>query len=81
MDLQPGTSRSHVYDIGLHAADDRQVWEHARRESAVIVSKDQDFVDRWLLNGTPVALIWVRRGNCSNDALMAWLEPMWAETQ
>jgi predicted nuclease of predicted toxin-antitoxin system len=75
-----GRHATHVCDIGLHAVDDRDVWEHARREGAVIISKDQDFVDRWLLSESPVTLIWIRKGNCSNDALMAWLEPLWAET-
>lgn len=70
----------HVFDIGLHAADDPVVWEHARTEDAVIVSKDEDFVDRWVLDPTPVALVWIRKGNCSNQALISWLEPLWAAT-
>jgi predicted nuclease of predicted toxin-antitoxin system len=53
------------------AADDRAIWEHAIRNDAVIISKDQDFVDRWLLSETPVGLIWLRKGNCSSGALMA----------
>jgi hypothetical protein len=24
--------------------------------------------------------VWIQEGNCSNDALMAWLEPLWFET-
>lgn len=70
----------HVFDVGLHMADDSAIWEHARQEDAVLVSKDEDFVDRWLLNETPVALIWIRKGNCSNRALLAWFEPLWPET-
>ena len=45
----------------------------------MIISKDEDFVDRWLLSKEEIALIWVRRGNCSNAALVAWLEPMWQD--
>jgi hypothetical protein len=26
-----------------------------------------------------VPLIWVRRGNCSNQALFAWLQPLWPD--
>ena len=69
-----------MFEIGLQAADDPVIWEHARRENAVIISKDEDFVDRWLLSEMPVALIWIRKGNCSNQALMAWFEPFWPET-
>jgi predicted nuclease of predicted toxin-antitoxin system len=49
------------------------------REQAVIDSQDEDFVDRWLLSHNPVAVIWIRKGNCSNRALMAWFEPLWPD--
>ena len=87
--LPPGLARwissqghraTHVFDIDLHAAADPVIWAHARKENAVIVSKDEDFVDRWLLSETPVALIWIRKGNCSSEALMAWFGPLWPET-
>jgi predicted nuclease of predicted toxin-antitoxin system len=64
----------------MHKASDPAVWEYALKEGRVLVTKDEDFVDRWLLSNTPIALVWIRRGNCSNDALMAWLEPLWPET-
>jgi len=51
-----GHDAAHVFDRGLQAADDPAIWEHARTENAVIISKDEDFVDRWLLSETPVAL-------------------------
>jgi predicted nuclease of predicted toxin-antitoxin system len=74
-----GHQATHVFDIGLQAAGDPVIWEHARKSNAVIISKDEDFVDRWLLSDAPVALIWIRKGNCSNRALMAWFEPFWSE--
>lgn len=37
---------------------------------------DQDFVHRWLLSESPVTLVWTT----ANEALMAWLEPLWAAT-
>ena len=49
--LPPGLARwissqghraTHVFDIHLHAAADPVIWEHARNEKAVIVSKDED---------------------------------------
>jgi predicted nuclease of predicted toxin-antitoxin system len=75
-----GHQATHVFEIGLYTADDQAIWEHARRQNAVIISKDEDFVDRWLLDETPVVLIWIRKGNCSNEALMTWFEPLWPET-
>jgi predicted nuclease of predicted toxin-antitoxin system len=91
-----GHQAIHVFDTGLHAAGDTQIWEFARNatlmimteagpvrwiahgESAVIITKDEDFVDRWILSDNPVPLIWIRKGNCSNQALLRWLEPLWS---
>lgn len=75
-----GHQATHVFDVTLHAADDPVIWEHARQNIAVLISKDEDFVDRWLMSDAPVALVWIRKGNCSNRALLAWFEPLWPET-
>ena len=75
-----GHQAAHVFERGLQTADDRVIWECARSENAVIVSKDEDFVDRLLLSDRPVALVWIRKGNCSNRALLRWLELLWPDT-
>lgn len=64
----------------MQTATDPVIWEDARQSNAIIISKDEDFVDRWLMSEAPVALIWIRKGNCSNRALIEWLEPLWPET-
>ena len=74
-----GHQATHVLEVGLQAADDDPIWEYARKQEAVIVSKDEDFVDRWLLSDRPVPLVWIRKGNCSNQALLVWLEPLWQD--
>jgi predicted nuclease of predicted toxin-antitoxin system len=74
-----GHQATHVFDLGFHTADDPVIWERARNEQAVIISKDEDFVDRWLLSDQPVSFVWIRKGNCSNRALLAWLEPLWPD--
>ena len=76
--MERGHEASHVFDLGLHAADDPVIWERAQTENAIIISKDQDFVDRWILSDRPVALVWIRRGNCS--ALIEWFELLWPDT-
>ena len=78
--VERGHEASHVFDLGLHEADDPVIWERAQTENAIIISKDQDFVDRWTLSDRPVALVWIRRGNCSNQALIEWLELLWPDT-
>ncbi len=75
-----GHQASHVFDVALLKASDPDIWEHARQQNAIIINKDEDFVDRWLMNEAPVGLIWIRKGNCSNRALPAWFEPLWPDT-
>jgi predicted nuclease of predicted toxin-antitoxin system len=74
-----GHPATHVFDLNLAAADDFEIWELARRERAIIISKDEDFADLWSLRGEGVALVWLRKGNCSNRALISWLTPLWPE--
>ena len=74
-----GHTAAHVAEIGLREADDATLWEHARTHGGILISKDEDFVDRWLLSNKPVPLLWIRKGNCSNRALVTWLEPFWPD--
>ena|SRR5581483_1271797 len=64
-DLFPDST--HVRDVGLKTADDLLVWDYARTNDLVIVSKDADMHDRSLLFGYPPKVIWVRLGNCSTS--------------
>jgi len=61
-DIFPGSV--HVRDLGLSRADDQTVWDHARANDFVIVSKDSDFHQRSFVYGPPPKVIWVRLGNC-----------------
>jgi predicted nuclease of predicted toxin-antitoxin system len=61
-DLYPDSV--HVREVGLRQADDADVWEYAKQEGFVIVSKDSDFQQRSLLYGSPPKFIWLRVGNC-----------------
>jgi len=64
-DLFPAST--HVRDIGLKAADDPLVWDYARANDFMIVSKDADMHDLSLLYGNPPKVIWLRLGNCSTS--------------
>lgn len=57
----------HVRDVGLKAADDPVVWEHAKSNDLMIVSKDSDMHQRSFVFGYPPKVIWVRLGNCSTS--------------
>lgn len=54
---------AHVRDVGLRGAPDRRIWEHARDNGFVIVSKDDDFRQRSLLEGAPPKVVWLQVGN------------------
>lgn len=62
-DLFPGSA--HVRDLGMAAASDVEIWDRARRDGFVIVSKDNDFQQMSFVHGAPPKVIWIRRGNCS----------------
>ena len=74
-----GHPAAHVVEHGLQAVDDPLIWQFAQAKSLVIVSKDEDFVDRWLLKPEGVRVVWIRKGNCSNQTLLAWLELLWPD--
>ena len=70
-DLYPDSSHLHL--LGLDKADDEEVWEFARREGFLIVTKDADFNDLCLLSGFPPKVVWIRRGNCKTKEVEAVL--------
>jgi predicted nuclease of predicted toxin-antitoxin system len=59
----PGSS--HVTSIGLGGAPDLAIWEHAKANDFIVISKDDDFRSLSLVNGAPPKVIWMRVGNAS----------------
>jgi len=67
-----GFACRHVVDIGMDASDDREIWQLAKDEGLVIVTKDEDFVLMAARDGEAAPqVIWVRVGNCRKSALLA----------
>ena len=66
-----GHEAEHVGDAGLLTAADARIWEYATAIGAVVVTKDEDFVTLRALSkhGGP-AIIWVRIGNTTRQALI-----------
>lgn len=62
-DLYP--SSAHVDPLGLGEVDDRVVWNYARQNGFLVVTKDSDFSELVVYLGFPPKVIWIRRGNCS----------------
>ena len=49
----------------MKATDDPIVWDYAKDNDFIIVSKDADMHDLSLVFGIPPKVIWLRLGNCS----------------
>lgn len=60
-DLFPGSA--HVKDFELIRSEDREIWEYAKANNFVLVSKDTDFYQRGILLGPPPKFIYLRVGN------------------
>ena len=66
-DLYPGSQ--HVQETGLSSIADFQIWEFAKENGLVIVTKDKDFREFSLDMGSPPKLIWIGLGNCATHRI------------
>jgi predicted nuclease of predicted toxin-antitoxin system len=66
-----GHDAEHVFESGLHLLDDRALWARALVDDRIIVSKDEDFLYLSTQPNEAGRFLWVRLGNCRNDALLA----------
>ena len=72
-----GVSAEHVSDVGLLAASDGIIWEHAAQSGAVIVTKDEDFaLWRSVSVSRHPTVVWLRVGNTRKAELLQWFEPL-----
>jgi predicted nuclease of predicted toxin-antitoxin system len=63
-DIYPGSN--HVHQCGLGSSDDATIWEYAKTNGFIIVSKDSDFEERSIVLGHPPKVIWLRISNCTS---------------
>jgi predicted nuclease of predicted toxin-antitoxin system len=68
-----------VSELGLTSAEDSEIFAAARAASAVVMTKDSDFVDLVLRLGPPPQIIWLTCGNTSNSALRVVLRGAWPQ--
>ena len=60
---------SALRDVGLRDAEDRENFPAARRQTAIVMTKDSDFVTLQNKLGAPPKIIWITCGNTSNARL------------
>lgn len=64
----PGSSQ--VVLLGLESATDRVVWQTAKDQEFVIVTRDSDFEEFSLVFGQPPQVIWLKTKNQSRAATL-----------
>ena len=64
-----GLDASALRDLSLRDAQDIEIFEAARAENAVIMTKDSDFIDLVCRLGTPPQILWLTCGNVTNRHL------------
>ncbi len=74
-----GYLAEHVFDLGMAAADDRDIWAYALRVGAVVITKDEDFPERRARAGGGPSIVWIRVGNTSRRDLLTWFRFRLAE--
>ncbi|MCY7391246.1 MAG: DUF5615 family PIN-like protein [Leptolyngbyaceae cyanobacterium CAN_BIN12] len=56
-------------DLGLRNAEDPEIFEAAKAQGIIFMTKDSDFVDLVERLEAPPQIIWLTCGNTSNDRL------------
>lgn len=64
-----GVTAVALRDIGLRDAEDPEIFETAKAQGVIVMTKDSDFVDLVDRLGSPPQIIWLTCGNTSNDRL------------
>ena len=57
----PGSTQ--VKQVGLEQADDFTIWRFAKDDGFTIVTKDSDFHEISLVQGSPPKILWLKCGN------------------
>ncbi len=65
-DTFPGSTQ--VALLGMENADDRTIWNFAKDNDFVIVTKDSDFFEMTSMYGQPPQIVWLKIGNQSKAA-------------
>lgn len=56
--------------LGLETASDSEIWQYAKANGFVIVSRDSDFQERSLVAGHPPQVVWLKIPNRSKTDVL-----------
>lgn len=74
-----GVSAMALRDLGLRDAEDSAIFEAARAQGVIFMTKDSDFVDLVERLGPPPQIIWLTCGNTSNARLRNILQAVFPQ--
>jgi len=60
----------HIKEFGLEQTNDDIIWNFAKTNNYIIVSKDSDFHQKSLLWGHPPKFIYLKVGNCPTSYIV-----------
>lgn len=66
-------------DVGLRDAEDHEIFQAAKAQAVIFITKDSDFVELVDRLGAPPQILWLTCGNTSNDRLREILSATLAE--
>ena len=78
-DCYPGSSQIEI--LGLRGASDSTVWNYAKENGFVLVSKDNDFRQRSFQHGAPPKVVWLSVGNVSTTFIQQLLRESQAQIE
>jgi predicted nuclease of predicted toxin-antitoxin system len=62
-------------------ASDSEIWKVAKASDFTILTKDTDFFNTLLQQGTPPKVIWIRMGNLRKHDLIEKIKARWIKIQ
>lgn len=78
--FQPSFPVEYVTVLGKDPSD-HQIWNYARNNDLVIVTKDVDFSDRIMTKSSPVKIVHLKFGNMQRDEFHRLLQMVWPRVE
>ena len=77
--LPPGQAKVSLPDKDDQQPSDTEIWNIARKNGWVVVTRDTDFFDRLSLFGPPPKVVWFRGGNMKRKAIIDLVQRKWPD--
>ncbi len=80
LSISPNNPLIHCRELG-QSLSDTFLWQHARSNALVIVTKDVDFSTRIMLSGPPPWVVHLRVGNMRRHEFHAFVARIWPDVE